>query len=232
MHPIQPARHRSARWLASILAAALLSLLAVTAGYAADNPNNYQCFGHIAAGTPEVGSSDQQVAYTILCTGPITGYQIETQVPLSGFDSAPLVTNLQGQAVVSDSFSCGGEFPGYAFNCVGSTTAGAELITGQFTIEAKLCDEPRVDPLLTVTDAYLNEKKVITQAISGPFDLGRPHGCPASALGGSSRLPPSPDGGTAKANGKHHSKRKKGKKQKLKSGGKHAAKKQAKSHEK
>jgi hypothetical protein len=38
-----------------------------------------------------------------------------------------------------------------------------------------------VDPVLTVTYAYLNEKKVITQAISGPFDLGRPHDCPAAA---------------------------------------------------
>ena len=56
---------------------------------------------------------------------------------------------------------------------MGATKAGYETITGQFAIGTKLCVEPRVDPLLTVTYAYL-EKGVVTQAISGPFDLGRP----------------------------------------------------------
>ncbi len=40
---------------------------------------------------------------------------------------------------------------------------------------------------MTVTYAYL-EKGVITQAISGPFDLGRPKGCPATAQSGKDRL--------------------------------------------
>ena len=44
-----------------------------------------------------------------------------------------------------------------------------------------------MDALLTVTYAYL-EKGVITQAISGPFDLGRPLGCPATAQSGKNRL--------------------------------------------
>ena len=57
---------------------------------------------------------------------------------------------------------------------------------GQFSIGTKMCAEPRVDPLLTVTYAYL-EKGVVTQAISGPFDLGRPNGCPPTA---NSRLDP------------------------------------------
>ena len=48
-----------------------------------------------------------------------------------------------------------------------------------------------MDPLLTVTYAYL-EKGVVTQAISGPFDLGRPNGCPPSALSGGTRLDPKP----------------------------------------
>ena len=62
-------------------------------------------------------------------------------------------------------------------------------ITGQFSIGTKLCKEPRVDPLLTVTYAYL-EKGVITQAIAGPFDLGRPKGCPPDAESGGTRLDP------------------------------------------
>ena len=76
-----------------------------------------------------------------------------------------------------------------------STTEANEHVTGQFTIGWKLCTEPRVDPLLTVTYAYL-EKGVITQAISGPFDLGRPKGCPATAQSGKDRLDAYPGQGT------------------------------------
>jgi hypothetical protein len=74
---------------------------------------------------------------------------------------------------------------------VGSAKAGYEAITGQFAIGTKLCVEPRVDTLLTVTYAYL-EKGVVTQAISGPIDLGRPQGCRPDAQSGSTRLNPKP----------------------------------------
>jgi hypothetical protein len=62
-------------------------------------------------------------------------------------------------------------------------------VTGQFSIGTPLCAEPRVDPLLTVTYATADSKGVITQYISGPYDLGRPHGCPKSAQGGKTRIP-------------------------------------------
>jgi hypothetical protein len=160
---------------------ALLMLLVAAHSQAEDNPNNYQCAGHIAPGKTEEGTSEAQVLYAIACSGPISGYAIQTgTVKTTGFDSAPLVSNLKGEAVTTDAFSCNGELPGFGFDCVGSTTAGYETITGQFAIATKLCGKPRVDPKLTVTYAYLNEKKAITQAISGPFDLGRPHDCPAA----------------------------------------------------
>lgn len=147
-----------------------------------------------------MGSEEQQVRYTFYCNGPITGYQLETNVQQTGFGASPLVTNSQGQAL-SDTFSCGGELPGWADNCVGSTKLGWETITGQFSIGKKLCAEPRVDPLLSVTDIYL-EKGVPTQAISGPFDLGRPLHCPVSkAYAGGTRLEPAAPKQSAKANG-------------------------------
>jgi hypothetical protein len=86
---------------------------------------------------------------------------------------------------------------------VGSTKEGYEAITGQFAIGKNICKEPRVDTLLTVTYAYL-EKGVITQAISGPYDLGRPKGCPPDAYSGSTRLEPKP----LELGGKHHHKKK------------------------
>jgi hypothetical protein len=171
------------------------------------NPNNYTCLGSTAAGTPEAGSEDQQVKYTFYCDGPITGYQVQPQIPATGIQSPPVVTNTQG-VTLADTFSCAGEIPGYAVNCVGAAKAAYETVTGQFSIAAKLCAEPRVDPLLTVTYAYL-EKGVVTQAISGPFDLGRPKSCPPDAQSGTTRLNP-------KATNIKH-----GKKKKKKAGKKH-----------
>ena len=68
-----------------------------------------------------------------------------------------------------------------------------------------------MDPLLTVTYAYL-EKGVVTQAISGPFDLGPPERLPAHRPLGLDRLNPKPVMLAAKG--------KKGKKGKKKASGK------------
>jgi hypothetical protein len=150
------------------------------------NPNDYECAGQLSAGKSE-GGEETPVQYQFKCNGQITGYQVQTQLPITGIEGSPLVTNYL-EKPLPEAFSCSGSFPGYAINCVGATTKEAyERITGQFEIGWKLCTEPRVDALLTVTYAYL-EKSVITQAIAGPFDLGRPTGCPATARSGKDRL--------------------------------------------
>lgn len=189
--------HRKATWWLIALVGSIAMLLATPAiGHAEEvtesNPNNYSCYGSIAAGTPEVGNEEQQVAYSFHCNGPITGYQLQSQIPVTGVQAAPLVTNIPTGKALTDTFSCSGEIPGYADNCVGATKAWYENIAGQFSIGTKICAEPRVDPLLTVTYAYL-EKGVVTQAISGPFDLGRPTGCPPTANSGFNRLNPKPE---------------------------------------
>jgi hypothetical protein len=203
LHPSGP--HRIAtRWLAA-LAGSLAVLLALPAlGHAEEsNPNNYSCLGHVAPGAPEAGSEEVQVRYIFYCDGPITGYQVQSQIPMTGVEGSPLVVNRERNAV-TDTFSCSGAFPGYALNCVGSANAGYESITGQFAIGGRLCAEPRVDPLLTVTYASV-EKGVVTQAIAGPFDLGRPTGCRADASSGRTRLNPNRAGnGHSKA---HHGRR-------------------------
>jgi hypothetical protein len=205
LHPSRP--HRTAiRWLAA-LAGSLAALLAAPALSHAEesNPNDYSCLGHLAPGAPEAGSEEVQVRYVFYCDGPITGYQLESQVPVTGVEGSPLVVNREKNAV-TDTFSCSGAFPGYALNCVGSAKAGYEWITGQFAIGKRLCAEPRVDALLTVTYASV-EKGVVTQAISGPFDLGRPVGCRADSSSGSTRLNPNSAG---KGHKKTHHRRRRG----------------------
>ena len=191
MHALHPAHRKATWWLVAIVGSTLALLLATPAISHAEetNPNNYSCLGSLAAGTPEVGSEEQQVKYTFYCNGPISGYQLQAQVPVTGVHSPPLVSSIPAGTPLTNSFSCSGEIPGYALNCVGATKTGYETITGQFAIGSKLCVEPRVDPLLTVTYAYL-EKGVVTQAISGPYDLGRPAGCKPDALSGGNRLNP------------------------------------------
>lgn len=193
MHASQIAHRQATLWLTAIVGCFALLLATPALSHAGEaNPNNYNCLGSLSAGSPEEGSEEQQVRYAFYCNGPITGYQLQAQVPLTGVQSPPLVTDLATPPnPLKDTFSCSGDVPGYALNCVGSAKAGYEAITGQFAIGSKLCVEPRVDTLLTVTYAYL-EKGVITQAITGPIDLGRPTGCPPDAHSGSTRLDPRP----------------------------------------
>jgi hypothetical protein len=193
LHATHLAHRKATPWLIAIVGCLAL-LLATPAPSRADesNPNNYDCFGNLSAGAPEEGSEEQQVKYGFYCNGPITGYQLQAQIPVTGVQSPPLVTDVATPPnPLKDTFSCSGDVPGYALNCVGSTKGAYEAISGQFAIATRLCAEPRVDALLTVTYAYL-EKGVITQAISGPIELGRPLGCPPDAFSGSTRLNPKP----------------------------------------
>jgi hypothetical protein len=189
LHAFQTAHRNATLWLGAIVGSLALLLATPALSHAEEaNPNNLSCLGSLAPGHPEVGSAEQQVEYNFYCNGPITGYQLQSQIPVTGIQSPPLVTNIAGNAL-TDTLSCSGEVPGYALNCVGAAKSGYDVVTGQFAIGSKLCAEPRVDPLLTVTYAYL-EKGAITQAISGPYDLGRPKGCPSDAYSGGTRLNP------------------------------------------
>ena len=189
MHLIDQAQRKATRWLAAIVG--LLALLLTTPAIVhaeESNPNNYTCIGGIQAGAPEAGNEEQQVSYKFYCDGPITGYQLQSQIPITGLANQPAVTKNSTGGPLNDTFSCSGEVPGYALNCVGLVNEGYDTVTGQFSIATKLCKEPRVDPLLSVTYAYL-EKGLVTQAISGPFDLGRPRGCrPDAETGKGGRL--------------------------------------------
>ena len=201
LQALQPARRPATWWLAAIVGVALLLASAPPSHAEEANPNNYACLGGTSAGQQELGSEEQQVRYTFYCNGPITGYQLQSQVPVTGVSSPPVVKSMPQGTTLNDTFSCSGEIPGWAVNCVGAANAGYEAISGQFAIATKLCKEPRVDPLLTVAYASV-EKGVVTQAISGPFDLGRPKGCRGDAASGGTRLNPKTPGKPGKRSGK------------------------------
>jgi hypothetical protein len=180
--------------LASLLVAgaSLLLLLSGTKSASADqNANNTDCRGHVEKGAPSPDDpTATQVKYVFACSGPITGYQIQPQIPAQSLDTEVFALDRTTKQVVpSDSFSCQGEIPSYGINCVGVYGGNYEIVEGQFSIDPKLCDEPRVDPLLTVVYASKNASGAVVQAMAGPFDLGRPRGCPKSAQNGKWRIP-------------------------------------------
>jgi hypothetical protein len=165
------------------------------------DPNDYACSGTLAKGTPESGTPGTQVQYQFSCNGPITGYQIDTEPhQILYYDASPVLT--VGGTPSTDNFECQGITPGYAINCVGQSTVAYEQVTGQFTIPGKLTTEPRVDAILTVTEATAPATTVtsasktapvtvtptVTQYMSGPFDLGRPDDLTGDAFSGSTRL--------------------------------------------
>jgi hypothetical protein len=167
---------------------------------ASDDPNNYTCVGHIKAGAAEQGVSGTQVQYQFSCDGPITGYSIETEPhQISYFDQAPVVA-LRGVPSAVDGFSCSAFIPGVQVNCAGSASAAFDVITGQFVVTGKnLCTEPRLDPILTVTDATTTAtiggtksaptaSATVTQFLAGPYDLGRPWGCKGDRFATNTRL--------------------------------------------
>src|SRR6188472_545598 len=182
--------------LAALLVAGALLLLLLGGGtrqaIADDNPNNNDCRGHVEKGAPSPDDpTATQVKYVFACSGPITGYQIQPQIPAQSIDTEVFALDRATKQVVpTDSFSCQGEIPSYGINCVGVYAGNYEIVNGQFSIDPKLCAEPRVDPLLTVVYASKNASGAVVQAMAGPFDLGRPRGCPKSASNGRWRIPP------------------------------------------
>ncbi len=173
-------RRIAARWLAAMLGTLGLALaLPATSMAEESNPNSYSCYGHIKRGAPEAGSEEPQVAYAFHCDGPITGYEIFPRVPVTGVGANGETTSLTTKLPLTDLFSCSGEFPGIAVNCVGSTKEGGEEIEGEFAIEHNACKEKGLEPLLWVVyAAYEEEKKTVNQAIAGPFGIGKTQGCP------------------------------------------------------
>ena len=181
-----PAHRKAALWLAALVGclALLLATPAAEQGRRIEPEQLQLPRQHRRRARPKKAAKNSRSQYSFYCNGPITGYQLQSQIPVTGIQSPPMVDlATRPEAPLTDTFSCSGEVPGYALNCVGSPRPATRRSPASSRSERKLCAEPRVDPLLTVTYAYL-EKGVVTQAISGPFDLGRPLGCKADALVG------------------------------------------------
>lgn len=197
--------------LAGLGACAVLLLGRPAPAPADVNFNNLDCRGSITKGEPSADDpTATQVKYRFACNGPITGYALQTNTEIQSLETEVFGTDAKtGQVYNDDSFSCNGDLPGYGLNCVGKagwldfgkgtydpSQKSYVVITGQYEIDGDICAEPRPDPILTVATAYKDSKGTVTQAMSGPYDLGRPAkaGCKASKFSGRTRIPrPQPE---------------------------------------
>jgi hypothetical protein len=180
--------------LAAAIAAAVLLNHSAPKSIADQNPNNTLCKGHVTKGAADPDDPDSGVIeYTFACSQPITGYSVLPDKPSTSFETEVFGTDPATKEVAAtDAFSCNGEQPGWGVNCTGANTGNWHPITSKFTIDGDVCAEPRVDPLLVVTYAAVASGKA-QQYIAGPFDLGRPRGCPKSARAGKTRIPADTD---------------------------------------
>jgi hypothetical protein len=186
-----------------VLLTLVAACLALPAAVHADFRDNMLCKGHIAAGVKdETGLLDNPVSYQFACSQPITGYSIISDKEIDAWDTEVFVKDGQKNVIPTDSFSCNGDSPGFGVNCVGKYNTNWSLVEAQYNLSStKLCAEPRHDPLLVVTyatyskDANGNPAKdsngnpVVTTALAGPFDLGRPRGCKRTKFSGKTRIP-------------------------------------------
>lgn len=184
---------------AGALAVALL-LFGGVAKAPADFRDDTTCRGHIAKGTPDPNDATTfGVNYRFTCSNPISGYMILTapERQVQGTETEVFVTDKGGAVVPTDSFSCNGTFPGYGINCVAPSGQGyganQRIVPGEFFVDSDLCTEPRLDPILYVAYSQVNAKMQAVQSLAGPFDLGRPRGCPKSKFNGKTKIPTSKD---------------------------------------
>ena len=147
------------------------------------------CSGHVNPGTPS-DDFENPIDYRFACAGRIVSYMIVTDREIDSFDTEIEVHDTAGAIIPADGFACEGDFPGFGVGCLGTYGANG-VVTGTMSLSLrKPCDEPRVDPKLVVVaesiDPNTNEPlKRSNGSMAGPFDLGRPRGCPkSSVLGG------------------------------------------------
>lgn len=195
--------------LATAVAAVVVLTSQPTPAPADINLNNLDCHGHISKATPatdEVG--DTNISWVIACNGPFTGFQLLSSNEIQGLSTEAFGADAKTGAVVpTDQFSCNGDLPGYGVNCVGfanftdnklltydPSQRSYDKISGTFTISEDICAEPRTDVILFVSTATKKGGAAngdIVQALSGPFELGRPHrtGCKSTGVAGKTRIP-------------------------------------------
>lgn len=167
------------------LVAGLLALAAYAALPGSASAANFTCKGHTKLGTA-TADAENPLDYKFACTARIVGFTLVSDRELDYFEPELEVTDTAGTVIGSDGFACEGDFPGYGINCLG-TYGTNRFVDGTISLNGQeACAEPRATFQLVVVgetlDAVTNApKKTSTGTMAGPFELGRPRGCPASS---------------------------------------------------
>ena len=143
MHPSSTA-HRKALLLAAIVGARRpCCSRADDRAVAESNPNNYTCSGSLPPASRKWAAKNSRspTRSTATALSPAISCSRRSRSRAC----RPPAGHQHPVGHAHDTFSCSGEVPGYADDCVGTAQAAYETIAGQFAIGTKLCAEPRVD---------------------------------------------------------------------------------------
>jgi hypothetical protein len=138
----------------------------------AEPQDNFSCRGHTAKAEDSTADAPR-LQYSFGCSSKIIGYFLVFDQEVRGFEAEVPVRDVKGE-VTSEQFACEGVIPASGFGCFGTYAAGGRSVVSHVDLDRDVCVEPRVGTrLIVVTSAKGNT--------AGPFDLGRPQGCPKSS---------------------------------------------------
>ncbi|MDQ3723351.1 MAG: hypothetical protein M3376_09865 [Actinomycetota bacterium] len=171
-----------------VLGAALLGVLVAVALM---SPSPASAADVTCKGSTEKAQDNEDfenaIGYAFACTGRIVGYTLLTSREIDAFDTEVEVVDSAGAVVQTDAFACQGDIPGLGVGCFGSYSTN-NFVRGVLSVsEAQACAEPRVITRLVVVLETIDPitdvpTKTSKGTMAGPFEMGRPRGCPKSSL--------------------------------------------------
>ena len=167
---------RRARYIGALsVIAACAAFLAIPSGASAVSVN---CGGKLFLNrTADAGP--RGVRYVVQCNENILGYSLTSSKKTDYFTPDPTVYMPDGEPSADDHFSCEGQIPGDGTGCIGSMTAKNHVI-GWIATQGPRCN-PTVKGWVTVVTTQLDSHDEPYTAISHPFPLKGPDGCPTAS---------------------------------------------------
>jgi hypothetical protein len=186
MHTALPDGSRRLRPVAFALVAFAfaLALALPSASRAADDQF---CYGNVKQIKPDA-ERGTGAAYEFSCRAAITGFALVSTTEIASFDVAADVFASPGEGGAirgDDRFGeCEGDLPGFGFRCSGAYTGIGRFVRASFDGVDSPCAR---DAAGHVTARYSLVVANKTGKLAGPYELGRPKGCPKAKKAKSKR---------------------------------------------
>jgi hypothetical protein len=152
-----------------------LTLALPSASRAADDQF---CYGGVKPIKPDA-ERDTGAAYEFSCRAAISGFALLSTAGIASFDVAADVFDSDGEGGAlrgDDRFGeCEGDLPGFGFRCSGTYTGIGRFVRATFDGVDSPCARDQAGHVAARYSLVVVNK---TGRIAGPYELGKPKGCP------------------------------------------------------